>query len=171
MTVSKLQVAMVAPANNIQSNLARISEKIDIDTPEGRVEFLFQSAIALLQTQEYWTHVAASSETVETRQEAELIFEQFSFAERCKFEVNSVDDNVEIDDRIVVTLLLGTEDDYPLFGEVNDMESFKKTLKELGKITPDYLLVFELLWSPETASDRLTSDQFVSEYSNMIQIS
>ncbi|MGD1699976.1 DUF1517 domain-containing protein [Dapis sp. BLCC M229] len=170
-TVSKLQVAMLAPANNIQSKLARISEKIDIETSEGRVEFLLQSAIALLQTQEYWTHVAASSETVETRQEAERIFEQFSFAERCKFEVNSVDKNVEIGDHIVVTLLLGTEDDHPLFDEVNDRESFKKTFKELGKITPDYLLVFELIWSPTTASDRLTSEQFVSEYRDMIQIS
>ena len=169
-TVSKLQVAMVAPANNIQSKLARISEEIDIDTPEGRVEFLLQSAIALLQTQEYWTHVAASSETVETRQEAERIFEQFSFAERCKFEVNTVDDNVEDDHHIVVTLLFGTEDDYPLFGEVKDEESLKQTLKELGKITADYLLVFELLWSPTTASDRLTYEQFVSEYSDMIKI-
>ncbi|MEM1168206.1 MAG: DUF1517 domain-containing protein [Cyanobacteria bacterium P01_H01_bin.35] len=170
-TVSKLQVAMVAPANNIQSKLARIREEIDIDTPEGRVEFLLQSAIALLQTQEYWTHVAASSETVNTRQEAERIFEQFSFAERCKFEVNTVNENVEVDDHIVVTLLLGTEDDYPLFDEVNDGENLKQTLKELGKITPDYLLVFELLWSPTTASDRLTYEQFISEYSDMIQIS
>ncbi len=171
-TVSKLQVAMVAPANNIQSRLATIREEIDIDTPEGRVEFLLQSAIALLQTQEYWTHVVASSETVETRQEAERIFEQFSFAEKCKFEVNNtVDHNVELDHHIVVTFLLGTEDDYPLFGEINDGESMNKTLKELGKITPDYLLVFELIWSPVTASDRLTYEQFVSEYSDMIQIS
>ncbi|MGD1804439.1 DUF1517 domain-containing protein, partial [Dapis sp. BLCC M126] len=170
-TVSKLQVAMVAPANNIQSKLARIREEIDIDTPEGRVGFLLQSAIALLQSDEYWTHVAASSETVDTRQEAERIFEQFSFAERCKFEVDTVDDNVEVDNHIVVTLLLGTEDDYPIFDEVNDGESLKQTLKDLGKITPDYLLVFELIWSPTTASDCLTYEQFVSEYSDMIQIS
>ncbi|NEP88018.1 MAG: DUF1517 domain-containing protein [Okeania sp. SIO2C2] len=147
-TVSKLQVAMVAPANNIQSDLERMSEEIDIDTPEGRVQLLLQSAIALLQTEEYWTDVVASSETVESRQEAERIFEQFSFAERCKFEVNTVDDNVEVDSHILVTLLLGTEDDYPLFAEVNNRESFKQTLKELGKVTPDYLLVFELLWTP-----------------------
>ncbi|GGA26413.1 hypothetical protein CYANOKiyG1_42400 [Okeania sp. KiyG1] len=156
-TVSKLQVTMVAPANNIQSNLAKMSEEIDIDTPEGRVQLLLSSAIALLQTEEYWTDVAASSETVETRQEAEKIFEQLSFAERCKFEVNTVDDNVEVDSHILVTLLLGTEDDYPLFGEVNDGESLKQTLKELGKVTPDYLLVFELLWTPVTESDRLIS--------------
>ncbi|NET41620.1 DUF1517 domain-containing protein [Okeania sp. SIO2B3] len=147
-TVSKLQVAMVAPANNIQSDLARMSEEIDLDTPEGRVELLLMSAIVLLQTEEYWTDVVANSETVESRQEAERIFEQFSFAERCKFEVNTVDDNVEVDSHILVTLLLGTEDDYPLFSEVNDRESFKQTLKELGKVTPDYLLVFELLWTP-----------------------
>ncbi|NES69921.1 MAG: DUF1517 domain-containing protein [Okeania sp. SIO2D1] len=156
-TVSKLQVAMVAPANNIQSNLARMSEEIDIDIPEGRVELLLQSAIALLQREEYWTDVAASSETLESRQEAERIFEQLSFAERCKFEVNTVDDNVEFDSHILVTLLLGTEDDYPLFGEVNDRESLKQILKELGKVTPDYLLVFELLWTPVTESDRLIS--------------
>ncbi|RQH04875.1 DUF1517 domain-containing protein, partial [Okeania hirsuta] len=147
-TVSKLQVTMVAPANNIQSNLAKMSEEIDIDTPEGRVELLLMSAIVLLQTKEYWTDVVASSETVESRQEAERIFEQLSFAERCKFEVNTVDDNVQLDRHIIVTLLLGTEDDYPLFAEVNNRESFKQTLKELGKVTPDYLLVFELLWTP-----------------------
>ncbi|NEN88380.1 MAG: DUF1517 domain-containing protein [Okeania sp. SIO3H1] len=156
-TVSKLQVAMVAPANNIQSNLAKMSEEIDIDTPEGRVQLLLRSAIALLQTEEYWTDVVASSETVESRQEAERIFEQLSFAERCKFEVNTVDDNVQLDRHIIVTLLLGTEDDYPLFSEVNDRESLKQILKELGKVTPDYLLVFELLWSPAKESDRLIS--------------
>jgi hypothetical protein len=170
-TVSKLQVALLAPANNIQSELARISEEIDIDTPEGRVELLLQSAIAVLRAQEYWTHVAASSETVETRQEAERIFEQFSFVERSKFDVNFVEDNVEVDNHIIVTLLLGTEDDYPLFDEINDLETLKQTLKELGKVTADYLLVFELLWSPETENDTLTYEQFASEYGEMIQIS
>ncbi|MGB3510194.1 MAG: DUF1517 domain-containing protein [Microcoleaceae cyanobacterium] len=169
-TVSKLQVALVVPANNIQSDLARMSEEIDIGTPEGRVELLLQSAIALLRAQEYWSHVAASSETVETRQEAERIFEQFSFAERSKFEVNSVGDNVECDNHIIVTLLFGTEDDYPLFDEVNDEESLKQILKELGKVTADYLLVFELLWSPETENDSLTYEQFATEYNEMMQI-
>lgn len=85
--------------------------------------------------------------------------------------MNTVDDNVEFDNHIIVTLLFGTEDDYPLFDEVNDWESLKKTLKNLGKVTPDYLLVFELLWSPETENDSLTYEQFATEYTDMIQIS
>ncbi|CCQ60323.1 Long-chain-fatty-acid--CoA ligase [Crocosphaera watsonii WH 0401] len=55
-------------------------------------------------------------------------------------------------------------------------ESFCKNLVDyfrqaaLGSMPSDYLLKFELMWSPQTENDSLTYDEFISEYSNMIDL-
>jgi uncharacterized membrane protein len=70
----------------------------------------------------------------------------------------------------VVTLLVGTEDDNPLFGEIHSPQDLEAALKEMAATTSDYLLVFELLWSPQDPSDSLTYDELLTEYTDMLQI-
>ncbi|MBO1350592.1 MAG: DUF1517 domain-containing protein [Hormoscilla sp. GUM202] len=55
-------------------------------------------------------------------------------------------------DYIVVTLLVGTEDDKPLFAEVNTLAELESALKRIAATPPDYLLTFELLLSPLSIS-------------------
>ena len=69
----------------------------------------------------------------------------------------------------MVSFLVGTEDDQPLFTDkIYDTESLTIALQRLAQITPDYLSVFELLWSPQNSEDSLTEDELICEYSDII---
>lgn len=183
-TVSKLQVALLASAREIQSHLTDLSLSADLDTAEGLTQLLQESALALLRHPDYWTHVDASSQTVKSREEAARLFEQLSIQERSKFSAETLtnvggrvryaqatrNSDDETASYIVVTLLIGTEDDKPLFDRVHSAEELQQLLQRVAAVTPDYLLVFELLWSPQEATDSLSYDELLMEYSEMIQI-
>jgi uncharacterized membrane protein len=185
LTVSKLQVAMLVQARDIQAHLTQMSQTTDLEAPEGRVELLQEAALALLRNSECWTHALSSSQTVKTREEARQLFEQISIQERSKFAIEtfshtnghvhkldriaSGEPNVEAE-YIVVTLLVATADDNPLFGSVYSTEELKQTLHKLAAISPDYLLVLELLWSPQADMDSLSHDDLLTEYADLVQV-
>ncbi|MBW4679837.1 MAG: DUF1517 domain-containing protein [Microcoleus vaginatus WJT46-NPBG5] len=184
-TVSKLQVALLAEARHIQSHLSDLSLSADLDSSEGLTQLLQESALALLRSPEYWTHVRASSQTVQSREEAAQLFEQLSIEERSKFSaetLSNVGGNIRYGDRatanagdelatyIVVTFLVGTENDNPLFDSIHSAEELQQTLQRVASISPEYLLIFELLWSPQKETDTLSYDQLLTEYSDMILI-
>jgi len=183
-TVSKLQVALLAAAREIQSELTQMSADADLDSPEGRVELLRESALALLRKPEYWTHARSESKTVKSREEAGQLFEEMSIAERRKFETETfsnvegrirqrqadADPDMELPAYIVVTLLVGTEDDKPLFESVYSAEDVQQALERVASVTPEYLAVFELLWSPQNEADSLSDDELLMEYADMVHI-
>ncbi len=183
-TVTKLQVALLASARSIQKELTDLSLKIDTSNQEGLLQLLQEAALALLRNPEYWTHVNASSETVNSREEAQQRFNQISIAERSKFSTESLvnvggsrrqqqiakpsaDESAAY---IVVTLLLGTANDKPLFESVQTTEALKNTLEAIAAFPSDYLFVVELLWSPQEESDSLTYDELLTEYTEMRQV-
>jgi len=183
-TVSKLQVALLAEAREVQSKLNQISLQADTDTPEGLSVLLQESVLALLRTPENWTHVQSSSQAVH-RDRAEEVFNRLSIEERSKFSAETL---VNVNGRsigqqsykpdpdedpaayIVVTLLIGTENDKPLFGDIKSREALEAALQKLAGVNSSNLLTFELMWSPQTEADSLTYDELLTEYSNMIQI-
>ncbi|RMG06582.1 MAG: DUF1517 domain-containing protein [Cyanobacteria bacterium J055] len=183
-TVTQLQVALLAEARDIQAELTDLGLEADLDTPEGLSEFLQETALALLRKPEYWSHVRSVSQTVGNREAAKRLFEQISIAERSKFGVESfsrVNDRVRdrsisvSPDRdpaeyIVVTLLVATEDDRPLFDPVYSAEDLKHALETLAAIPPSYLAVFELLWSPQVSTDSLSYDELLTQYADMMPI-
>jgi uncharacterized membrane protein len=183
-TVSKLQVALFAQAREVQSRLTELSLEVDTDTPEGLMTLMQESVLALIRTPENWTHVAYSSQSVH-RDKAEEVFNKLSLEERTKFsEETLVNVKGRVAQRsvaiaspdedpsayIVVTLLLGTEHDKPLFGEIRNTQELRAALETIAGIPASHLLVFELLWSPQADTDSLTYDELLTEYSNMIQI-
>ena len=183
-TISKLQVALLAQAREVQARLTELSLDVDTDTPEGLMTLMQEAAIALLRTPENWTHVLASSQPV-ARDKAEQVFNQMLLEERTKFSEETL---VNLRGRvavkpeaiaptdedpaayIVVTLLIGTEHDQPLFGEIKNIQELTKALEAIAVIPASHLLVFELMWSPQAETDSLTYDELLTEYSNMIQI-
>jgi uncharacterized membrane protein len=184
-TVSKIQVALLAQARSIQSQLTELSLNIDTDTSEGLMQLLQESALALLRSPENWTYVLATSQTVKSREDAEAIFNQVSIQERSKFSAETLTNvggrvrqqkpvMLDLDDDpaayIVVTLLVGTADDKPLFEEIRTAEALKSALEKVASISPEYLMVFELLWSPQAETDSLTYDELLTEYTDMVQI-
>lgn len=183
-TVTKLQVALRATANTVPTQLSDLAVRADTSTAEG-VFTLFQQAVALLLDQsQHWTHALAHSQTIDTRDAAEEVFSQLSLQERRKFSAETLT-NVDgvlsrqtiappaADEKpayIVVTLLLGTADDAPILGEIQTAAELRAALMRLSAIQAPYLLVFELLWSPQADTDVLTADDLASEYSDLIAI-
>ena len=182
-TVSKIQVGLLASARAIQTQLSKYSLDTDTESPEGLAQLLQEAALALLRTQENWTHVSASSKTVRSREEAQAIFTQFSIEERSKFSaetltnvngIRRIQDNPQQDNEpgsyIVVTLLVGTEDDRPLFGDIYSVKELKQALERIAATPPEYLTVFELLWTPQSETESLTYDELLTEYTKLIQL-
>lgn len=183
-TVSKVQIGLLAQAHVVQKQLTDLSLQIDTSTPEGLTELMQESVLALLRTPENWTHVSASSKTVKSREEAEKLFNQISIEERTKFsaetlsnvkgKVRQLQQDIKPDQEpgtyIVVTLLIGTENDRPLFGDVYSIQDLKQALEKIAATPPEYLSIFELLWTPQSDTESLTYDEMLSEYTNMMQI-
>lgn len=182
-TVSKIQVGLLAQARAIQTQLSEYSLNTDTETPEGLAQLLQEAALALLRTPENWMHVSASSKTVRSREAAQAIFNQLSIQERSKFSaetltnvngIRRVQDNSQQDEEpgayIVVTLLIGTENDRPLFGNVYSVAELKQALERIAATPPEYLTAFELLWTPQSEIESLTSDELLTEYTNLMQL-
>jgi uncharacterized membrane protein len=183
-TVTKLQVALLAEARTIQSELNDIALTADTDTIEGLTTLLQEAAIALLRTPENWSHVVSSSQSVK-RDGAEEVFNSISIAERTKFSAETLvnvngsvrkSQTFKLDPEsdpaayIVITLLIGTEHDQPLFAEVKSRESLQLALEKIAAIPSSHLVVFELLWSPQAEGDSVSYDELLTEYTNMVQI-
>ncbi len=184
-TVSKVQVALLAQTTKgLQSQLSELTLRVDTNTPEGLCELLQESALLLLRNSENWSHVLASSQTLSS-DKAEQLFNQLSLQKRSNFSAETLSNvggtirqqeavipGLEEDPAayIVVTLLVGTAHDNPLFKDVRSAETLKETLETVASVSADYLLKFELLWSPQVEEDSLTYDELLTEYTEMVQI-
>ena len=183
-TVSLLQVALSSAAENIQQELSELSLETDTDTESGLVTLMQESALILLRHEIAWTHVLSSSHSLEIER-AESAFDKLSIAERSKFSsetLSNVDGNLktrsatavntegEFADYVVVTLILGTADDRPLFDKINTEATLKEELLQLASMRDDYLMKFELLWTPQTADRYLTAEELLLEYSSIIPL-
>lgn len=181
-TISKLQVALLSQATGVQRELSELILNVDTNTDQGLLELLQESVLILLRHSEYWSHVLASSESININQ-AEEKFNQISIAERSKMSAETLT-NVQgkyrekeilasedtSSDYIVVTLILGTADDEPLFKDIYTTEQLKAALEKLASLRPDYLMKIELLWSPQQEEHSLSYDEFITEYTEMRQI-
>jgi uncharacterized membrane protein len=184
-TVTKVQVAMTAQARYIQSELTALSQSVDTSTQDGLTRLLQESCLALVRSPEYWTHVLSSSDTVRTPMEGQELFNKLSITERSKLDVESLVNvggsqktqalklNPEEDPAayVVVTLLIGTAHDKPLFPEpLRTSQSLQDALSKLAALPPEYLMVLEVIWSPQDEKDSLTEEELLTEYSGMMQI-
>jgi uncharacterized membrane protein len=184
-TVSKLQVALESSARSLQSELSELTLEADTETTQGLKQLLEASALALVRNSEKWTHLLASSQTIDSREEAERSFNRLSIEERSKFSAETLtnvdgkirqrqwvepDPDPGVAAYIVVTLLIGTADDQPLFGEIDSVEAMQDALKKLASIPSDYLMVFELLWTPQIETDTLTEAELATEYADLVAI-
>ncbi|MEY3868988.1 MAG: hypothetical protein RLZZ338_2879 [Cyanobacteriota bacterium] len=183
--VTKLQVALLAEARQIQRQLTELSLSADTSTDEGLSELLKESALALLRSPENWTHCLGNSQQFKGLESAETAFDYWLMEERSKLSAETLTNlrgqvtqgeiitNPDEDPAayIVVTFLIGSENEQPLFGEIRDEAGLKAALTRLSIVPPESLLRFELIWSPQDESDSLTYDELLTEYTGLIQIS
>lgn len=182
-TVSLLQVALRSEARRMQVILNEFAEAADTTTSDGLFELLQQTSHLLLDYSRYWTHVLASSQTVNSVQEAEVLYNQLLVRERSKFSVETLSNvNGHIarhpaiahatgqPAHIVVTLLMGTADDRPLFDEIYSASMLRDTLDNIRLMQPRYLLVLETLWTPQDPNDSLTEEELATDYPELSAI-
>ncbi len=185
-TVSRLQIALRSRAKRVQMQLSDIALRSNTATPEGLFELLQETASLLLENADFWTHVVAGSQTVDSREEAEVLFNQFSLQERSKFSaetLTNVDGVINQTTQqpaparpgdhsayIVVTMLLGTADDEPLFNEIYSTSLLRDVLEDISLSRSRFLLVFELLWTPQEPTESLTEADLAAEYADLVPI-
>lgn len=183
-TVSVLQVVLRSEARRLQTMLNELGINADTATPQGLFELLQQVSRLLLDHARYWTHVHSSSQTVGSIGKAEELYNQLSLHERRKFSTETLTNvNGQVTRRslatsgnpgdpayIVVTLLLGTADDQPLFGEIYSASVLRDVLEDIRMMQPRYLMVFETLWSPQDINDSLTEAELAAEYEGLAVI-
>lgn len=183
-TITQLQVGMLASARHMQRALNQIATETDVSTKKGLTKSLRETVLALLRSPDTWSHVSAKSQKLRSRQAAKESFESLSLEERSKFAAETLsneDGSVrlqtgqdtpshELADYIVVTLILGTAHDKPFIKNVNSPDTLRTALKTIGSITPEYLMVYEVLWSPQDENDSLTDDELLLHYPQMLSL-
>ncbi|MBD1867893.1 DUF1517 domain-containing protein [Cyanobacteria bacterium FACHB-471] len=184
-TVTRLQVSLLAGARPLQAALEQIATRHNLQTKQGLGAMLQETVLTLLRSPEYWSHVRVDSQTANSRQEASRLFEQLSIEERSKFGSETLanvggqvhrqtaqfsTENNPDSGYIVVTLLLGTGGDRPLLSAIHSTTELQAALQRIGAIPANELLVFELLWSPQDSRDVLSRDELLSEYPTMTQL-
>jgi uncharacterized membrane protein len=183
-TVTQLQVALLSQEREIQERLSELTVNADMDTAEGRNEMLRESVLAILRSPENWSHVRSSSQMVKSRAAAGTLFGQLSLTERSKVEsetlVNAggkvrqkqlqITEDSDPGSYIIVTLLVGTENDQPLFSPVHTTDDLRTALQTLGAVSTDYLLILELLWNPQDSKESLTYDEMLIHYPDLVAL-
>ncbi|MBO3461824.1 DUF1517 domain-containing protein [Aetokthonos hydrillicola Thurmond2011] len=191
-SITRVQVGMLASARNLQNDLNHIAETADTNTPEGRAEILQEASLALLRHPEYWIYAGGGSGQARLNS-AEAEFNRLALAERSKFTAETLS-NVnnqlksaapkdilpggnELDnptrlisegpgEYIIVTLLAATLGKFQI-PTINGSDDLRQALRQIGSIPSDKLLAIEVLWTPQAEGDTLTSDDLLAEYADL----
>nr|WP_263858212.1 DUF1517 domain-containing protein [Waterburya agarophytonicola] len=181
-TVSKLQIAFAVENVDIRHKLAELCSSVDPRTDRGVAE-LMRKTISLFISQDEWTHISCSSESLPiNRVKGE--FELISATEKSKFgreELSLVDTEerspkpnnslpTDMPKYVVVTLILCTSHTEPLFWEIRTKRQLVEELSELGKMRQDDLIKFDLLWNPQAEAKYLSNNELLKKYIDMIRL-
>jgi uncharacterized membrane protein len=183
-TVTRLQVGLLAQARALQGELDKLALAADTSTAEGLSKMLQETVLTLLRYPDYWVYARGSSETLPSREAGSQRFEQLSLEERSKFSeetlvnVNgqiqqresAIAESTDIPSYIVVTLIIGTAHDAPFFRTISSVEEVKAALQKLGSLPPGYLLVYELVWTPQVTTDTLSENDLMANYAELVRL-
>lgn len=184
-SVTRLQVGLLAQGRGLQTELDQIAESADTNSPEGRAEVLQEVSLALLRHPEYWVYAGGGTQQVKLNA-AESQFNRLSLAERSKFSeetLSNVNNQLKAalkkealppadqisqapGEYLIVTLLAATLGKLEI-PEVNSADDLRQVLRRIGGIPGDQLLAIEVLWTPQAQGDTLTSDDILAEYPDL----
>ena len=191
-SVTRLQVGLLAQARDLQPELDRIAETADTNSTEGRAEILQETSLALLRHPEYWVYVGGGTQQAKLNS-AEAQFNRLSLAERSKFSeetLSNVNNQLRAalakealpgtqnpenptdlitsgpGEYIIVTLLVATLGKYAI-PALNSPDDLRQALRQIGGIPSEQILALEVLWTPQAEGDTLTSDDLLAEYPDL----
>jgi uncharacterized membrane protein len=188
-SITRLQVGLLAQARDLQSELNHIAESADTNTAAGKAEILQEASLALLRHPEYWVYAGGGTQQAKLNA-AESQFNRLSLAERSKFSeetlsnINnqlksvlakelpgSTDNPTRLisegpGEYIIVTLLAATLGRWDI-PKVNNTEDLRQALRQIGSLPGEQLLAVEVLWTPQAEGDTLTTDDLLAEYPDL----
>lgn len=190
-SITRLQVGLLAQARSLQTELNHIAETADTNTPEGRAEILQEASLALLRHPEYWVYAGGGTQQAKLNA-AESQFNRLSLAERSKFSeetLSNVNNQLkaalakealppaELDnptrlisegpgEYLIVTLLAATLGKFGI-PAINSADDLRQALRIIGSLPSDQLLAIEVLWTPQAEGDTLTTDDLFAEYPDL----
>jgi uncharacterized membrane protein len=190
-SITRLQVGLLAQARGLQTELNHIAETADTNTPEGRAEILQEASLALLRHPEYWVYAGGGTQQAKLNA-AESQFNRLSLAERSKFSeetLSNVNNQLkaalakealppaELDnptrlisegpgEYLIVTLLAATLGKFGI-PAINSADDLRQALRIIGSLPSEQLLAIEVLWTPQAEGDTLTTDELFAEYPDL----
>jgi uncharacterized membrane protein len=181
-TISKIQIALYATARSIQGEIRQLSEMADLNKKEGLRHFLREALLILRRNADAWCYALGDSNFCH-RSVASEKFDALSTAERMKFSTETFsrmanqrmikreyENNAEVPEFIVVTVLIGTEHDKPLFPPIKTRQDVENAINACLAITATYLLTVEVLWTPDSDRDSLTKDDLLRQYTDLVAL-
>lgn len=189
-SVTRLQVGLLAQARGLQAELNHIAETADTNSPQGRAEILQEASLALLRHPEYWVYAGGGTQQAKLNS-AESQFNRLSLAERSKFSeetLSNVNNQLKAalvkdalpgvvenptdlitsgpGEYVIVTLLTATLGKFEI-PAVNSPDDLRQALRQIGSLPSEQLLAIEVLWTPQAEGDTLTSDDLFAEYPDL----
>ncbi len=194
-SITRLQVGLLAESRGLQAELNQIAETADTNSPEGRAEILQETSLALLRHPEYWVYAGGGTQQARLSS-AESQFNRLALAERSKFTAETLSnvnnqlkaatpkgtlpaaqEGGELDnptrlitegpgEYIIVTLLAATLGNLQL-PPINNADDLRQALRQIGGMPSDKLLAIEVLWTPQAEGDTLTADDLLAEYADL----
>lgn len=176
-TVSKLQIAFSPQAGRLRAKLSQVAS---CDCRSQLIELL-RKTISVLLAQQYWTHISYSSDSLPGAKVG-VEFDLVSHLERNKCltrELSSINRQHHTSsfssshgsyNYVVVTLILCTTHDSPLFDKIYTKAQLIEELVKLSQIKNDRLLKFELLWNPQPEAEYISNEQLLTQYSDLTRL-
>ncbi|MEA5463113.1 DUF1517 domain-containing protein [Leptothoe sp. PORK10 BA2] len=182
-SVARVQVGLLAKARHLQDDLNRLATTADTSSSAGLVKVLQESTLSLLRHPEYWAY--ADTDTIATKlTSAETEFNRLALMERSKFSLEAVsnvnnqisgnnmaalpdaDGDQPAGEYIIATMIIATQGKLNL-PNINSEQDLQKALQQIGALSSDTLMAIEVLWTPQTSGETLTSDEVIAQYPNL----
>ena len=176
-TISQLQVGLLASARQLQTDLRRLAGSADTSHAAGLQALLQETTLALLRQPDLWVY--ANSEVGQVPfASAESTFNRLSMTERSKLQREVTtnvggkrfsDDSVAAGDSdassdfIAVTLLVASRSRLALKGS-GSADQVRDSLQQLGAVGAADLLAIEVIWQPEGAGEVLSTEELLTAY-------
>jgi uncharacterized membrane protein len=176
-TISQLQVGLLASARELQNDLRRLAGSADTGRAAGLQALLQETTLAMLRHPDLWVYANAEVGQVPFAS-AEATFNRLSMGERSKLqrEVTSNVSGQRINDAsvvsgesdassdfIAITLLVASRNRLNIKG-AGSADQLRDALQQLGAIGTDDLIAIEVIWQPEGAGEVLSTEELLTAY-------
>ena len=179
LTVVRQRVALLASAEDIQSDLIRMAERVNTASSRGLVRILQDTTLALLRHPDKVVY-AWSDKNRASLDNAENLFNQFSMEDRSRASeetLTNVDGRVskskekahektQGNEYILVNVLVVTNENLNLKPS-DSQENLKSNLVALGSISHEDLVALEIIWQPEDEYDVLSKEELLTLYPDL----